>query len=1026
MNQDQDFPPFPSSQMDVAVRLAPPCPVETVYDPVQMEGDVFEKQDEETVWEKIEGVRHMLTRSLNPAKLTPYLRQCRVIDEQDEEEVLNAFRFPSKAQQTGRLMDILRGRGKRGYEALLESLEFYYPQHFSRLTGRKPMQRCSMILDEEGPEGLTQFLMAEVRKQRIQVKERLAWGQQLLVQNQALTLEKDRLEQHVRQLLQVQQHCRMLQDERDQNNLELQRLKDENYTLALRYAQLSEEKSTALLRSRDLQLQLDQLKSRVSSLQEECTLMRKRSTKLRKDLEEKNSDSQHDRISSLHAENCRLKASLQELQSNVQAGNTEVPSAERILLDVWEHDYKEAEEQQQELCEKMNLLQSELQCVEDLRDKYLHELEDLQLQHRSLQKDSELYKQRMKTVLSQLQEIEKEQDQAIQALDQMQLQYSQSLLEKDVYRKKVRALEEERDEILTRLHKMECTTRSVQSQEETMLAADTLLHSFDSVSSWILFDGFSSRKDACLASSPREELEKSLCTCPKSCARCTLDGWSKSLDLKDSFDGSDELLSNKGTDAEYEKEINRLSTFPFPPGPSSLLRRKREQETIPFFKSFSCDSLDRRPDGIGNLCQPSVASSPSLSFTSLFSTGKSETRSSNSSENGVCLCRPLIISLPGSSSPSALQPADVQLGSSISILGGNRTGIFVKWVKPGSRAEAAGLSEGCRLLELRGCFPGWDPLPVDSCTKEMAHLSLQHWNDPAALTFQADSEGYHNLKKEVKKGTLLSGDSFYVRTNLDILMQREAYLIRVKAQEILHVLDTMHRGCLEWYCAHVNPETQKEQARGVVPNFSRAQQLMLIQQKFGLVATAGGQYKTHKNKLRKCTPENLQSPKNKTQADSKKPSLSSPWPSQEVISEEEFLGSWRVIRVQSIPPNQTECVRISSIQDVMQQNKHCLLEFGMQGVRDLISNDIVPIVIHVRVTEKNIKKFRSLATEPEQSEVDILRRCHLESEELTCLPYPCTSLELHSWSRIEDLVKGMRGRIFQEQGKIVWIEQDKL
>lgn len=45
-------------------------------------------------------------------------------------------------------MDILRCRGKRGYEAFLEALEFYYPEHFTLLTGREPAQRCSMILGE--------------------------------------------------------------------------------------------------------------------------------------------------------------------------------------------------------------------------------------------------------------------------------------------------------------------------------------------------------------------------------------------------------------------------------------------------------------------------------------------------------------------------------------------------------------------------------------------------------------------------------------------------------------------------------------------------------------------------------------------------------------------------------------------------------------------------------------------------------------------------------------------------------------
>uniref|UniRef100_A0A8B9F769 CARD domain-containing protein n=1 Tax=Amazona collaria TaxID=241587 RepID=A0A8B9F769_9PSIT len=108
--------------------------------------DVCQEEEEDAVWEKIESARHQLTRSLNPGKLTPYLRQCRVIDEQDEEEVLNSCRFPCKSNQTGYLMDILRRRGKRGYEAFLESLEFYYPEHYTRLTGREPAQRCSMIL----------------------------------------------------------------------------------------------------------------------------------------------------------------------------------------------------------------------------------------------------------------------------------------------------------------------------------------------------------------------------------------------------------------------------------------------------------------------------------------------------------------------------------------------------------------------------------------------------------------------------------------------------------------------------------------------------------------------------------------------------------------------------------------------------------------------------------------------------------------------------------------------------------------
>lgn len=55
----------------------------------------------EELWDRVEGVRHKLTRILNPAKLTPYLRQCKVIDEQDEDEVLHSTQYPLRISKAG-------------------------------------------------------------------------------------------------------------------------------------------------------------------------------------------------------------------------------------------------------------------------------------------------------------------------------------------------------------------------------------------------------------------------------------------------------------------------------------------------------------------------------------------------------------------------------------------------------------------------------------------------------------------------------------------------------------------------------------------------------------------------------------------------------------------------------------------------------------------------------------------------------------------------------------------------------------
>lgn len=64
------------------------------------------------------------------------------------------------------------------------------------------------------------------------------------------------------------------------------------------------------------------------------------------------------------------------------------------------------------------------------------------------------------------------------------------------------------------------------------------------------------------------------------------------------------------------------------------------------------------------------------------------------------LDRSLVVQLTSMGHPSSASSQEKRLGADISILGGNRTGIYVQWVKPGSQVEDAGLREGCRLIEV--------------------------------------------------------------------------------------------------------------------------------------------------------------------------------------------------------------------------------------------------------------------------------------------------------------------------------------
>ncbi|NWS68210.1 CAR10 protein, partial [Crotophaga sulcirostris] len=960
------------------------------------------EEEEDTIWEKIESARHQLTRSLNPAKLTPYLRQCRVIDEQDEEEVLNSCRFPCKSNQTGYLMDILRRRGKRGYEAFLESLEFYYPEHYTRLTGREPAQRCSMILDEEGPEGLTQFLMMEVKKVRAQRQEHLLKEHQLQVKNQSLEQEQARLQQQLQELQKVQERYQRLREEWDSNSVELLRLKDENYMMAMRYAQLCEEKNMAVLRSRDLQLAVDQLKCKVTSLEEECGLLRKQvSAPPQREAEERGHS---DAMSELRAENQRLTASLQELQGMLQTpGEGPVPGSEQILLDILEHDWKEAQDDRQDLCQKLNSLQNELQWAEELRDKYLQEVEDLQLKYRTLQKDCDLYKHRMNTVLLQLEEIEKERDQAIQSRDGVQLQYSQSLIEKDQYRKRVRTLEEERDELLSKLSQAEGLNSTLETQLQRCQGSRSLGKMCSS--SYSLCSNLSSTW--------------SLVDNPTNFTTGLVDALGVSAIP---FPGDSAVQSMEVT-PDSEKDINRLSTFPFPPCIGSILRRQREDRCMPY----------KRHEG------PVLRKGSKLQLLDL----------------AFLLARSLVVQLTSMGHPSNLSPQEKRLGEDISILGGNRTGIYVQWVKPGSRLRVPSLKE--------------EVLSLENCTREVAYLSLLHWHEPSSLVFQLDLEGYQPLREALEEGKKFSGDSFYVRTNLSLLELSDPYALCVKCREILHVTDTMHKGRLEWYCSRVDPLTMRDLDKGTIPNYSRAHQLLKIQEKGQML----GQQRGHRNNLKKRALDQLRLVKSKPQRSPEQPpqqlwldpcsdpdmnlkpySLVRPvvvkTPRPVVLSPNCIVP--RLVRnlldlptsrldfhvcpagepsathgqehpvSRNAPQDRRESRRIRMIQEAMEKNKHCLLELGVQSVRDLIKSEIYPIVIHVEVTEKNVRGLRNLLGKAGQRDSEVLKVCRSAEQALRALPCSWARVEPHAWSHAEELPKVVRGCIFQEQTRPLWIE----
>ena len=96
---------------------------------------------------------------------------------------------------------------------------------------------------------MTQLLMTEVMKLQKKVQDLTALLSSKDDFIRELRVKDSLLRKH-------QERVQRLKEESERSSAELKRCRDDNYDLAMRLAQLSEEKGAALMRNRDLQLEV--------------------------------------------------------------------------------------------------------------------------------------------------------------------------------------------------------------------------------------------------------------------------------------------------------------------------------------------------------------------------------------------------------------------------------------------------------------------------------------------------------------------------------------------------------------------------------------------------------------------------------------------------------------------------------------------------------------------------------------------------------------------------------------------------
>nr|XP_060503869.1 caspase recruitment domain-containing protein 11 [Panthera onca] len=963
------------------------------------------KDEEDALWENVECNRHMLSRYINPAKLTPYLRQCKVIDEQDEDEVLSAPMLPSKINRAGRLLDILHTKGQRGYVVFLESLEFYYPELYKLVTGKEPTRRFSTIVVEEGHEGLTHFLMNEVIKLQQQMKAKDLQRCELLAKSRQLEDEKKQLTLTRVELLTFQERYYKMKEERDSYNDELVKVKDDNYNLAMRYAQLSEEKNMAVMRSRDLQLEIDQLKHRLNKMEEECKLERNQSLKLKNDIENR---PKREQVLELERENEMLKTKIQELQSIIQAGKRSLPDSDKAILDILEHDRKEALEDRQELVNKIYNLQEEVRQAEELRDKYLEEKEDLELKCSTLSKDCEMYKHRMSTVMLQLEEVERERDQAFHSRDEAQTQYSQCLIEKDKYRKQIRELEERNDEMRIEMVRREACIVNLESKLRRL-----------------------SKDSGSLDQSlPRNLVSRTLFDlCPLSSSVPSVSQLQRAkspISLKRASDFQGRGQEEEGTDASpsssrslpittsfskmhpHRSRSSIMSITAEPPGNDSIVRRYKEdaphRSTVEDDnESGGFDALDFDDDSHEHCSYgPSSVHSSSSSHQSegldaydleqvnLMFRKFSLERYREGQGKGE---RELAVGAAGKGHSPARVPRK----------GPSTSPVF--WPALPSRLPRA---QQLLLVKLQ----------------RLMHRGSREEADPTHHTLRALR---NTLQPEEPVSTSdprvsprLSRASFLFGQLLQFVSRSENKYKRMNSNERVRIVSGSPLGSLARSSLDASrPSTEKQEE--LDPESELGKNLSLIP--YSLVRAFYCERRRPvlftPTVLAKALVQKLLNSGGAMELTMCKP---------DVVTRDEFLRKQKtetIIYSREKNPNTFECIVPANIEAVAAKDKHCLLEAGISCTRDLIKSRIYPIVLFIRVSEKNIKRFRKMLSRPE-TEDEFLRLCRLKEKEVEALPCLYATVEADMWGSVEELLRVLKDKISEEQRKTVWVDEDQL
>uniref|UniRef100_A0A672Z5R8 Tight junction protein ZO-2-like n=1 Tax=Sphaeramia orbicularis TaxID=375764 RepID=A0A672Z5R8_9TELE len=417
-----------------------------------------------------------------------------------------------------------------------------------------------------------------------------------------------------------------------------------------------------------------------------------------------------------------------------------------------------------------------------------------------------------------------------------------------------------------------------------------------------------------------------------------------------------------------------------------------------------------------------------------------ERRSRQSDLSSLALTNPPKILLqPSSEDEKNYEPntmmVNFQKGDSVGLrlAGGNDVGIFIAGVQEGSPAEEEGLSIGDQILKVNN-------VDFQGVVREEAVLFLLEIPKGDVVSILAQS------KPDVYNEILVSGrgDSFFIRTHFEYEKETPQSLA-FRRGDVFKVVDTLYDGKLgNWLAIRVGKDKQLLE-KGIIPNKSRAEQMASVQSSHKAVAgdradfwRLRGQRSVKRKDLRKSR-ENVSSHVMATPfpayervvlreagfrrpvvlfgpiADAANDKLASEIPDQFVIAKTEPKDAGT--------EKSSGVVRLNTIRQIIEQDKHALLDVTPKAVNTLNYTQWYPIVIFFNPDSKHgIKAMRQRIIPNSNRSA---RKLYEQSVKLkkTCSHLFTATIDLNSAN--DAWYGSVKDSIREQQMQAVWVSDGK-